>query len=255
MNAGVGPTRLTPVFVFALLRIVWDGVSIRPIRSQTEGAPVMCNKTQPTPEDLLRLHAQLIAGGPSAGARLCEAVFDELIARVCRDHARIDEHLCQEAAGDALLSLLRRPDSFDPELAPGGLMGFLRRAARCDLFNRLRREQRHRIGRDPLPVEDSPEAGKYLGSEDDEPSHVLSLAEQRPWTERPAIRAVLAALTPEERIVFDLMCQGERRTSVLAAAIGRGEQPPAEQQHDIKQIRDRIIKRLERAGGGRERSA
>lgn len=216
----------------------------------------MSSKQRPTPEELLRLHTRLLAGSASAWAELSAAVFDELIALVRQDNPRIDESLCRDAAADALTSLFRNPSSFDPARARQGLMGYLRMAAGDDLRNLLRKERRHRNRCIPLfVVEDSPLAGKYLGSEDEEPSHQLSLAEQRSWLDSPALQEVIAQFSAVERCVFEFMCEGERRTNVIAAAIGLAALPMPQQKREVKRIRDRIIKRLERAGGGREQSA
>ena len=59
--------------------------------------------------------------------------------------------------------------------------------------------------------------------------------------------AVLAAATPQERLVWEFMLEGERRTAVIAAAIGLGDRPPAEQEVEVKRIKDRLKARIRRA--------
>ena len=51
----------------------------------------------------------------------------------------------------------------------------------------------------------------------------------------------------EER-VLDLMLVGERSTSAYAAALGLVDRPRAERAREAKRVKDRIKKRLERAG-------
>ena len=93
----------------------------------------------------------------------------------------------------------------------------LRMAAQRDLQNALRKERRHqRNRRDWNLVEDAPEAGKYLGRDDD-PSLRLQLAEAERQAAPP--EALLRGLTEVERRVLELMRQGERRTAVYLSLI------------------------------------
>ena len=48
------------------------------------------------------------------------------------------------------------------------------------------------------------------------------------------------------------MLAGERRTAVFAAAVGLSDRSLREQAQEVKRVKDRIKKRIERAGGARE---
>ncbi len=58
-----------------------------------------------------------------------------------------------------------------------------------------------------------------------------------------------AKLSLEERRVMDLMLDGERKTRVYAEALGLSGLPAAEQKREIKRVKDRLKKRLERTWG------
>jgi hypothetical protein len=49
---------------------------------------------------------------------------------------------------------------------------------------------------------------------------------------------------------LDLMREGEKRTVVFADAAGFSDLPPEEQAREVKRVKDRIKKRIQRAGGG-----
>lgn len=203
-------------------------------------------------DELLDLHTRLRAGCGTAGAELCRRLMDRLVQGLYREFRHVDEHLRWEAAGEALLSLIRRPESI-----PDGtrLEAYLLFAARRDLLNRLPRERRYRQRHVSLnAVEDSSDGGNYPGRDDD-PSLPLQRAEETSWFDSPSASAVIAKFDPQERIVFDCMRAGDKDTQSIARALAASHHPLAVQQRMIKKIRDRIIKRLQRAGGDCERIA
>src|SRR5262249_49661394 len=121
---------------------------------------------------------------------------------------RAPEHFRVEAAGEAVLGLIRNPASYDPRRL--GLFEYLCMAARGDLRNLLARERKYHVRRiDWGIVEDAAGGGKYLGRDDD-PSLPLRLAEAAAAPQDLAWAEVYAAATPVERRVLDLMAAGER---------------------------------------------
>jgi DNA-directed RNA polymerase specialized sigma24 family protein len=190
----------------------------------------------------LSLWERLLARDASAWSELFTTFYDPLIAWLSRRMRYADPHLIEEAAETALLALGNNPQGYDPRRA--SLEGYLRLSARGDLLNLLRRERRHRLKRCDLRlVEDGVEAGKYPGREDD-PSWRLCLAEETERLLRPP-----PGLSEGERRVWELMQRGERATSVCAEALGLSHLPRHEQAVKVKRVKDRISKRLERAGG------
>jgi RNA polymerase sigma-70 factor, ECF subfamily len=192
----------------------------------------------PAPDAAADLHARLTAGDPVASSDFAAAFLDPLVDYLGAAFPRVDDHVRLTAAGDAVLSLIHKPGLFDP--ARGGLAGFLRLAARRDLSNLLRGERRHQ---DRRIEQDCVE----LAAADGNPS---SDDEDLPSFDDPELATVIVSLTDDERRLFDLVRDGEKRTAVLAVALGLGDRPVTEQQREVKRVRDRIIKRLQRARGG-----
>jgi RNA polymerase sigma factor (sigma-70 family) len=199
----------------------------------------------PRRQAALGLHGRLLASDPVAPSELARAYVPHLCVHLAARFPGIDPDLRQEAAHEAVVTLAMKPESFDPRRG-SDLAAYLRRAAECDLKNRLRRERRHRhCGLEA--VEQSPRAGKYLG-QGDEP--LLRLVRTEQCQEAEAIlAAVRARLSEPERRALDLMLDGEKRTEAFAAVLGLSDRPRAEQERAVKRVKDRIKKRIERAGG------
>jgi hypothetical protein len=173
------------------------------------------------------LHQRLIDGHTAAPSELAQAYWQPLLEYLGRTYPRAPEDFRAEAAGDTLISLIKRPTAYDP--ARMDLFPYLRMSASRDLLNRMKREARHhkrRVGLDR--VEHLPDAGKYQGWEAD-PLLRLCAAEAGDVLPDPAVAAVRASATPEEQQVLELMLRGERRTAVYAASIHATDWPAAEQ--------------------------
>ena len=67
----------------------------------------------PTPEEERDLHKRLVEGDPVASADLAETYLSPLIAVLKRRNRGVTEHLAEEAAGEALVCLIRNPRSFN----------------------------------------------------------------------------------------------------------------------------------------------
>jgi DNA-directed RNA polymerase specialized sigma24 family protein len=202
------------------------------------------------PDQQTDVYQRLLARDPTAPNELAVLFLEPLANWLAVHNPAISEDLIADAAEDALLALIKNPASYRPEKAD--LEAFLRMSAQGDLRNRLRSEARHRTGRRSLEsVEHSGEGGNCLGRDDD-PSLPLQIEEE--WQSRrdavPA--AVRGGLSEGESRVLDLMLAGERRTEVFAGALGITQLPPDEQRWLVKKVKDRLQKRLERAGGDYE---
>lgn len=103
-----------------------------------------------------------------------------------------------------------------------------------NLFDTHRRHHEHRIPWDVVEL-DTP----ARNDEDNDPPPVP-----------PAARVVIDALSEVDRQLFELMVDGERKTSVYAAVLGIAHLPADEQRHEAKKAKDRINARFKRAGGG-----
>ena len=117
-------------------------------------------------------------------------------------------------------------------------------AARGDLLNLLQRESKHEKDRVAWTVvEDGVEDGNYSGEED--PSSQLQRAEEAAQGQA-FLQGIRDGCTEEERGVLELMLAGERKTGTYARVIGRDGLPAAEQEREVKKVKGRIMKRLER---------
>jgi len=159
----------------------------------------------------------------------------------------ISEDIRIEAAEDAILALIRKPDSYSPERH--ALEVYLRMSARGDLRNLLNKERRHFKGRVPWEnVELSADAGKYLGRNDD-PSLPLRLAEEKENSLSAIPDSVRRKLSEKDLRALELLLQKERRNGVYAELYGLLHLPAEEQERTVKRHKDRLKNVLKRAGG------
>jgi hypothetical protein len=134
----------------------------------------------PSAEEARAIHAALLAGSRTAPADLAEAYYERLAVWLW--HSRraafmgLEEADCYTAAGEAIISLVKNPAAYQPDRL--SLEAYLRMAAKGDLQNLRRSEQRHRLRRVDLePVEDSPAAGKYLRDDHADPARIVEQRE------------------------------------------------------------------------------
>jgi RNA polymerase sigma factor (sigma-70 family) len=203
-------------------------------------------RSWPTDEQGRSLHRRLCDREASAPSDFAVAYADPLGAWLQAKNRGADEDQCQDAAHRALLALIHHPDSYNADHSE--LASYLRMSAQGDLLNLLRREGRHHRRRLSWEtVEHASDAGKYRGRADDP---AWAAAHDEEARRRAAIlAAVREALSESDRVVFDLMQTGERQTAVFAAAMGLSDRPRQEQEREAKRAKDRIKKRVERAGG------
>jgi hypothetical protein len=207
------------------------------------------NQTQdgfPSREEGLVLHLHLCDLNPTAVADVCLAYLNPLLGWLDVKFARVDPHIRQTAAHDALLTYVQKPQSYDH--SRGDLASYLRMATRGDLVNLLNKEGKHHQGRVSWDlVEEAAEDGNLQGAE--EPSKLLRRAEEnQQW--QAFLGSVAEGFMEEERSVLNLMLAGERRTGVYAKAVGIEGLSVAEQEREVKKVKDRIKKRLERGVPG-----
>lgn len=200
----------------------------------------------PTHEEGLALHERLLTDDPTATSDFIVAFLAPLAAFLHHQLPHLDPHLCQEAAEDALLALVKKPTSYNPLRKK--LNGYLVMSARGDLNNRLRREKKHQQNRQSFHlVEVDAESGKSLQSEETPILQMIHHEEQR--SQREFLERCRRQLSPEEQVCLDLLLQGKGQRAELVAALGWMHLSAAEQELQVKRIKDRVKKRLKRAGG------
>ena len=188
--------------------------------------------------ELLRLHERLLADDPVATVDFFEMVVPTL-ERYLRYQfpsigPSVDPDIYVYAIHEALTDHFKNPGRYDP--AKSKLTTYLRLAAKRDLQNLLRKESRHATGRTSL---DSVEFELPDGNDISET--VADNIDAQRLSDKLA-----KEMTPEEREVFSLMAEGERSTEAAAAALGIGHLSAHDQMREVKRVKDRIKRRLQR---------
>ena len=189
----------------------------------------------PPDDDLCNAWRRLVADPDTAGA-FAELVLPPIEADLSRQFRKAGPHDITAAADWTVAAFLRKPAAYDP--ARGPLSAVLRLAARRDLINLIGSEGRHHDGRIPWdgvelahPAGNTPEEGESLA-------------------DHPELLAAVEGLDGADRLVLELMLDGERDTAVFAAALGLTDLSPDEQFEAVKRAKDRVKARLKRAGRG-----
>lgn len=204
-------------------------------------------ESQISEEEERALHGRLVAGDLTAWSDIARRFLDSLIAwLVEKNSADVPEELCVEAAEDALIALAKSPASYNPGRMRLG--AYLRMSAQGDLRNILRREGPHWNQTSLEDVELSGEDGKYLAVDDD-PSLPLLLQEESGRATRTVVSPAREGLSEGESRALDLILQGERKTAVFAEALGIGHLPTSVQRVEVKRVKDKLKKRIERKTG------
>jgi RNA polymerase sigma-70 factor (ECF subfamily) len=195
--------------------------------------------------DALALHRRLLARDPTAPNDLANAYLEPLVVWLGEINPKVSEDIRLEAAEDAILALIRSPESYSPERQT--LEVYLRLSARGDLLNLLNKECRRNKGRLPLRVELVSDAGKYRGRDDD-PSLPLSLVEEKQSIENSIPASLRRRLSETDLRALELMLQKERRNDVYAELFGLMHLPAQERKRMVKRHKDRLKQMVKRAG-------
>ena len=199
-----------------------------------------------TQQAALALHQRLLAQDPTASNDLADAYLEMLVVWLRETDAAAPEDVRMEAAEDAVLALIRMPESYCPDKQT--LKAYLRMSARSDLRNLLRKERRHNKGRMQwASVELLPDAGKYLGRNED-PSLSLRLAEERQSITGAVLDSVRRGLSETDQRALELILIKERKTSVYAKLYGLLHLSAKEQRIEVKRHKDRLKNMVKRAG-------
>jgi hypothetical protein len=203
----------------------------------------------PMQGEALALHARLLDGNdPLAPSDLATSYLEPLARSLQRTDPRSDEDDRYTAAEDALLDLIKRPDMYDGSRM--SLEAFLRMAARRDLQNLQRKSRRHAIRRAEWgAVELSPTQREHLADSDADPARIAEMYEtvEEQTCRRLALSdAVTHGLSEGELTALRLIQEGERRTSLYAAALEIEHLPEREQRARVKRVKDKLKVRLKR---------
>jgi DNA-directed RNA polymerase specialized sigma24 family protein len=193
---------------------------------------------------LLEMHRRLLAGDRTASEAVMRLLHASLTQEVSAQFRQIDQHIIWDGVIDAMLDYCARPQQFDAERGVS-LKRFLRLAARRNVMNILRGEQRRKVREEAAGhawaaanVELDPAAGNLFQKEE-------SAQRQRQQT------ALTNALqNPNDQQLLALRLQGVRRTEAFAEILGITHLPIETQRREVKRAKDRIDKMLRRRTGG-----
>src|ERR1700682_1911456 len=208
------------MLVRCALRSEMPGVQLTPLI----GCPIMV-RMRPTlsRDEEIGLHRRLVEGDPVAPAELAQAYLEPLVMFLRQTNTvKVSQDFLQEAASEALVRLIKRPTAFDASRSRARLplFTYLKMAAKGDLKNILKKEERHRHGRTTLEsVELLSDGWKYLSRADD-PSRRLLLQEEAAKAERGVVVSVCEGLSDGEQQALQLVLRGERKTIAFAKALG-----------------------------------
>jgi hypothetical protein len=192
----------------------------------------------PEADEIAAIFERLVQGDPLAQSDFIEGVLDPLVNHLQAWRGDVDEHMRITASEDAVLSLIHNPALYDK--TKSNLITFLSLAAKADLLNAMERERRHHRGRESSECVELQADSRNRSVEELE-DDVLSFDD-------PALAAEIASFNDVERRVFELMRNGEKRTTAFADVMGSGHLSVEDQTGEVKRMKDRIKQRLKRAG-------
>ncbi len=196
----------------------------------------------PSPVAEQELLQKLLSGDPTATADLFTAFYTPLFNWLQINNRSVDEQMNHDAVTVALVSLMKNPQSFKPEMGKS-LKSYLMMSAVGDLKNLLRGEKKHQFGR--ISFEDV-ELGDDAGNTT---SRDLELYEEAEWVEATILVHVKDGLSPEELAGLDVYLAGEKSTEAFAAVLKLDERSAEECEATVKKFKDKIKLRIKRARG------
>lgn len=187
------------------------------------------------------IHQRLLAGDPTASYDLCAHYLDRLCRMLQGMNSQVDADLVSDAVTDALLDYSAHPARFNP--AKRSLAGYLLMSAQGDLRNLLRARKRER---QELPlnedVENASRDRNRLAGTGESPDDILDSL----IVEECRQQVMALAQNDEERIVLQLMMDGERETGVFLDQLG-WQGPRDELSTRLYRMKDRLVKRVRRS--------
>ncbi len=192
----------------------------------------------------LEAHQRLLDGDPVASADLCELLLGPLVGALRRrwPDASYAESV-YDSAVDALIGHFHAPGRYDQARAT--LLGWLVWQANADLINDYHAAQR-RFDRDVVTQaklrNDNNEARLAAGG---------VASDRYPVLEDTGVWRRIRVAFPdrqERELIWRCCVEGERSTKVAAQVLGLSSLPLAEQHRQVKNVKDRIMKKLQRMG-------
>lgn len=182
------------------------------------------------------LHQRVLSKGHSVWAEVSEEFFPILVQDLSYKFPGSEyADLIDQAASDALMNYLKKPQAFDPQKS--NLCTYLCMSADGDLRNARAKQQRREknVGGE---VDFSQMAGNGVRAEEEV---------EAKW-QREVIAQKLRQLFPQTQDlqIAELIIEGEKATETYAQLMQITHLPKEEQQKQVHQAKDRIKKKLQR---------
>lgn len=193
----------------------------------------------PSQEQLLALHEELLAGDVTAPSRMAELLLPALKRRFAgrRD---LEWPEIESLIGESITKYVLGPESYDPSKSP--LLAYLYRDVRGDILNAIEKRKRRREEELDQPhVEDKGARGNPT-LEDEVLDRLDPL--DLPPEQVDAVLAKVGQLSVEDREFLCLRASGVRSTQAYAAVLGITHLPVEQQRREVKRVKDRLDKRL-----------
>jgi hypothetical protein len=193
-------------------------------------------------DDGRALHARLLRRDPTAPPDLANRYLEGLVVSLRRSFIRdrFDDDLLMTVAIELILDFGARPEQFDPDRL--GLRAYLLMAAKRDVLNALQSERRRadrHVSLDDVELRSPARNRQWASATDPADTVVKALDDEQ-------AAAVREHFMGRDREIVDLMWDGERRTEVFADVLGLQGRPWEEQVREVKRVKDRLKKRMQR---------
>jgi hypothetical protein len=185
-----------------------------------------------TESPLLEIHERILQGSPEALEDLAGRLLPVLCGHLRNRFRRAPEEFLVDAVEDAILEYAMHAHRFDVSRGTP-LDRFLYHAAWRNVVNLLQAESKRKAREARYSAE-----AIRLKPDDGEPDTLHQNATDR------GVRVLVQVAGKTERSAFLLWLRGERRTEILARALGLSHLEPQDQRGAVKRFKDRLVKRL-----------
>jgi DNA-directed RNA polymerase specialized sigma24 family protein len=193
-----------------------------------------------------KIHRRIMQNDATAFAELCESALPALVKFLQDCFSEPDSHLCESTAIDCLLSYYRTPKIYNPKQI--SLFAYLRMAARYDLMSAVNKEARLELR---LTCLDELADGTQAAEADDRVSQAALdalLERHTDWSFAEIAQALESHLDRVEKRCLWLMLEGVRDNARYVGALGLAQMDEAGQRAEVKRVKDRLVKKLQRFG-------
>ncbi len=198
---------------------------------------------EPSREWQHELHNRILENDPIAFAELCEEALFHVLQHLENAFPMVDAHTRETIVHDLLLNYHKRPKQYNPSKL--SLFAYLRMAATADIRNETKRQQR-RARR--LADVDDPVVELELQKRNTLQELDLTYEDTSEYSLQEIRAELESELNTTERCVLALLLDDVRETSRYAEAMEITHLDDLTQAREVKRVKDRLKKRMERLG-------